>query len=426
MQYSTKYVRILFSLALAALSNQALSAAPSYHIIAHDFVDGVEFIHGGVRPSIANDGSVVFVGSPLPTGSEVFFVGDGSSPPVAVDFSSAGYTSVKTVKLDTIGGILFTAERSDLSVDYKGVYRTNTTGSSFATILEGEKYYMGPPNSPPPQSRLAISDNGILAFSNIEDGDGSLYTLAPGGTAVVMREGSGTYFNNQALDINNAGTVGIQMEYGDPNNGLSRGILIFDTPGDTLSSIETALERTGVGVQPRFALNNLGQVAFVLDQNITITYFDSGGTPNGSQSFTPGVYLATPTAFGTPFSFTQVADTTGQFDSFSEVRLGDDGTLVFQASVEVSPGNFETGLFTGGDPVADLLIRTGVTTNINGEDNFFSIIRLGDLNGQNQLVVQTSDFKTADQIIWRIDFGSSKSNMFVIPVPGNKAVIIDL
>jgi hypothetical protein len=197
------------------------------------------------------------------------------------------------------------------------------------------------------------------------------------------------------------------MEYTDPNNGLSRGILIFDTPGDDLSSIETTVERMGVGVQPELSMNNLGQVAFALETNITINYFDpplpGGGAPAGSQMLTEGIYIATPSPYGTPFSYTQIADTTGAFDEFGQVRLNDNGTIVFEARVEVSPGVFEWGLFTGGDPVNDLLVRTGVNTEINGQNNFFSIIRMGDLNHQDQLTFQTSDFNTTDQIVWRVN-----------------------
>jgi hypothetical protein len=196
------------------------------------------------------------------------------------------------------------------------------------------------------------------------------------------------------------------MEYTDPNNGLSRGILIFDSPGDTLASIETTIERVNVGNQPKLAINNLGQVAFVLDSPATINYFNpplpGGGTPNGSQTLTPGVYLATPSPFGTPFTFTQIADTSGLFNSFGEVRLNDNGTVVFEASVEVLPNQFESGIFTGPDPVADELVLTGKTISINAENNFFSVIRLGDLNNQNQLTFQTSDFLTTDQRVWRV------------------------
>ncbi len=383
-------------------------AAPSFDIIGQDFVGGVQFIDGNIRPSIAENGTVVFAANTLPPAGStpVFFTGDGVNPLQTADYTTAGYTNPAVVKIDSAGNLAYVGTRTAAPHDFRGVYRTTTTGSSYSTVFEVEQVF-GPPPVPSPQSRLKMSGNGTIAFSNIQDGDGDLYTAAQGAPAQVLRAGSGTFFNNQQFDVNDSGAVAIQMEYTDPNNGLSRGILIFDTPGEGLDGIETAVERTGVGVQPKLAMNNLGEVAFILDSNITIQYFDpplpGGGALAGTQSLTPGVYMSTPSAFGTPFSFTKIADTSGSFESFSEIRLNDNGTIVLQASVEVSPGNFETGIYTGGDPIADELVRTGKTININGSDNFFSIVRLGDLNHQDQLTFQTSDFNTTDQIVWRVN-----------------------
>ena len=377
---------IVCALWLSLLNADLVNAAPSFEIIGQDFVDGVGFISGNIRPSIGEDGKVVFAGTQLPVGAQSFFVGDGTNPLSPVEYSVAGYSQAKVVKIDSTGTVSFIAQRNASPMNFQGVYRTNTTGSSYSTVFEVEDVF-GPPPIPAPQHRLAVSGNGTLAFSNIRDGDGDLYTAVAGGPATVLRAGSGTFYNNLPFDVNNSGAVAIQMEYTDPNNGLSRGILVFDTPGDTLASIETAVERVGVGVQPRLAMNNHGNVAFILESNITINYFNpplpGGGTPSGSQTLTPGIYVSTPSAFGTPFSFTKIADTSGAFNSFGEIRYNDLGTVVFEASVEVSPGNYEWGIFTGGDPVNDLLVRTGVNTSINGQNNFFSVIRLGDLNDQD-------------------------------------------
>ncbi len=383
-----------------------VSAAPSFDIIGQDFVGGVNFIDGSIRPSIAENGKVVFAGSTISTNTPVFFSGDGVNPLSAADYSTTGYINPAVVKIDSANNLAFVGTRSATPHDFRGVYRTDTTGASFSTVFEVEQVF-GPPPVPNPQNRLAMSGNGTIAFSNIQDGNGALYTATQGNPEQVLRQGSGTFYNNLPFDVNNSGAVAIQMEYTDPNNGLSRGILIFDSPNEGLATMETAVERTSVGVQPKLAMNNNGDVAFILYSNITINYFDpplpGGGTPDGSQSLTPGIYVSTPSAFGTPFSFTKIADTSGAFDSFDEIRFNDNGTVVFQASVEVSPGVFETGIFTGGDPFNDLLVRTGVTTSINGEDNFFSIIRLGDLNNNDQLTFQTSDFVTTDQRIWRVN-----------------------
>lgn len=408
------------AVAISTLAGSVATAAPSFDIIGQDFVGGVRFIDGNIRPSIAEDGTVVFAGNDItPTISlPMFFTGDGVNPLSKAQYTVAGYDSVSVVKIDAAGNLAFVGTRAAAPHDFRGVYRTNTTGSAFSTVFEVEQVF-GPPPVPNPQNRLVMSGNGTIAFTNIQNGDGNLYRAAQGAPAEILRAGSGTFFNNQQLDVNDSGTVAIQMEYTDPNNGLSRGILFFDTPGEGLATMETAVERTGVGIQPKLAINNLGQVAFILDFDITIDYFDpplpGGGNPNGSQSLTAGIYVATPSAFGTPFSYTKIADTSGAFESFSEIRFNDNGTVVFQASVEVSPGNFETGIFTGGDPVNDLLVRTGVDTLINGQNNFFSVIRLGDLNHQDQLTIQTSDFNTTDQIVWRVNN---------VPEPGSISLLL--
>lgn len=387
-------------------STSVASAAPTFDIIGQDFVGGVNFIDGSIRPSIAENGKVVFAGTTIPGNTPSFFVGNGVGALDVAGYSTSGYTNPAVVKVDAVGNLAFVGTRTAAPHDFRGVYRTNTTGTSYSTVLEVEQVF-GPPPIPSPQSRLAMSGNGTIAFSNIVNGDGELYRAPQGGAAQILRAGSGTFFNNQRFDVNDSGAVAIQMEYTDPNNGLSRGILLFDTPGEGLASIETAVERTSVGVQPKLALNNLGQVAFILESNITIQYFNpplpGGGSLGTTQSLTPGVYMSTPSAFGTPFAFTKIADTSGLFNAFNEIRLNDSGAIVLEASIEVSPGNFETGIYTGGDPVADELVRTGKTININGEDNFFSIVRLGDLNHQDQITFQTSDFITTDQRVWRVN-----------------------
>jgi len=414
-----RHIGVGSAIALSLCVANTSFSATTFDIIGQDFVGGVEFIDGSIRPSIAENGKVVFAaGAIQPVGAiPAFFTGDAVNPLQSADYTTAGYTNPAVVKIDSAGNLAYVGTRTANPHDFRGVYRTTTTGTAFSSVFEVEQVF-GPPPQPNPQSRLAMSGNGTIAFSNIKDGDGDLYTATQGNAATILRAGSGTFFNNLPFDVNDSGAVAIQMEYTDPNNGLSRGILIFDTPGEGLAGIETAVERTGVGVQPKLAMNNLGQVAFILESNITIQYFDpplpGGGSLDGTQSLTPGVYMSTPSAFGTPFAFTKIADTSGAFETFNEIRLNDNGTIVLEASVEVSPGNFETGIYTGGDPIADELVRTGKTININGDDNFFSIVRLGDLNHQDQLTFQTSDFNTTDQIVWRVNN---------IPEPGSVALL---
>jgi VCBS repeat-containing protein len=191
----------------------------------------------------------------------------------------------------------------------------------------------------------------------------------------------------------------MDMEYGDPNAGLRRGLLMFDTPGDTLATIETTLER--VGAQAQVAINNAGQVAFSLDAPVTIQYFTpplpGGGVPSSTLTVPAGVHRATPTPFGTPFSFTTIATPADGYSAFGKVALNDSGTVVFEAN-----HNSNTGVFFGANAATDTIAITGEDVTVGGRSQFFSIVRLGGLNDANQLAIQTSDFRTTDQQIWRV------------------------
>ena len=60
------------------------------------------------------------------------------------------------------------------------------------------------------------------------------------------------------------------------------------------------------------------------------------------------------------------------------------------------------GVFFGSDPVADQVATSGVDIVIGGATQFFSVVRLGGLNNAHQLAIQTSDFRSTDQKIWRV------------------------
>jgi hypothetical protein len=179
---------------------------------------------------------------------------------------------------------------------------------------------------------MRMAANGMLGFGTNINGNGGIYRVPAAGMPELLRAASGTYYNNGALDVNDAGTVCVQMEYMDPNSGLSRGLLVFDTPGDTLATNETTLMNAGVGVQPRVAMNSAGQVAFSLNDTVTIHYYTpplpGSGMPSGTQTLQPGVYLATPVPFGTPFTYTLIASNADGYSDFGEIDLNDQGVVV--------------------------------------------------------------------------------------------------
>lgn len=380
-----------------------------FTLIATDFVNGVQFINGNVRIAINASGQVAFVATELPPPSSGFsqavFVSQPGGSLAKLPTETLMHVDIMALQLAPNGEVAFVAtNNTDPAMPLRGVYRGNAVADTITALLEADPTWsFGDPGGPPPQPRLAMSANGTLAFSTLVSASGGLYRSTLAGPPELLRAGSGTYFNNQAIAVNDSGAMAVQMEYGDPNAGLSRGVLIFDTPGDTLETIQSAGERTSVGWQPRIAMNNLGQVVLSINSSVTIQYFTpplpGGGAPSSTQTIPPGVHRATPTAFGLPFTFTTIAAPADGYTSFGDVAINDSGTVAFSAGLP--DGN--SGVFFGSDPEDDAVAVTGEDIVIGGVNQFFSIVRLGGLNNAGQVAIQTSDYRTTDQKIWRVE-----------------------
>lgn len=379
-----------------------------FTLIATDFVDGVHFIDGNERVAINSSGQVAFVATelpPPPSGfSQAVFVSQPGGALAKLPTQALMYLGVKGLQIAPTAEVAFVASNNtNPAMPRRGVYRGNAATGTITALVEADPAWsIGDPGGPPPQPRLAMSPNGTLAFSTLVSANGGLYRSPLAGPPELLRAGSGTYFNNQAFAINDSGAMAVQMEYGDPNAGLSRGVLVFDTPGDTLASIESAGERASVDWQPRIAMNNHGQVVLSINSSVTIQYFTpplpGGGMPSSTQTIPSGVHRATPTVFGLPFTFTTIAAPSDGYSSFGDVAINDDGTVVFSA--DLPDGN--SGVFFGPDPEDDAVAVTGADIFIGGVRQFFSIVRLGGLNNAGQVAIQTSDFRTTDQRVWRV------------------------
>lgn len=385
------------------LPRPARAALPpaNYTRIATDFTGGVYFIDGTVRCSINPAGWVAFVASQIvygtPTFTKAVFLGAAGSLS-RLDTESRGY-AVSAVQIGVDNRIAVAATRSTAGTTGQGVYRVAKL--AITTVYEGLlPYSFGMP--PPAQKRLVMSNDGTtLAFSSLLSGQGGLYRAGFTGAATQVRPGSGVFYNNRALGVVGAsGAVAAEMEYGDPYGGLRRGALVFDSPRDSLGTIESTIERAGIGQVVSPALNGLGQMVFAVNNDVTIPYFSQplgGGVPTTSLTVPAGVHVATPTTFGSPFTFSTVAAATDGYSNFGQVAINDAGVVVFEASA----GSGRSGIFFGRDPVANVVAVTGQEMPLANEDHFFSIVRLGGLNNLGQVAFQTSDFRTTDQQIWR-------------------------
>lgn len=392
---------IMTGMIVATLYSNSRSDPLTFTLIADDKLHGT-YIEKNVPASLADNGTVVFRG--LDTlSSDALFSGNGLTNPVMVDLGDTGwinflssYDDIHSPQVISSGEIVFIAKRSILHValgvvQFQGIYRAMLGGSGSDTLFEG-----GPlGHHPVPRHNVAMAETGLVAFSTIANGNGAIYSGSVAGTPAVLRNGSGTFFNTLGIDINDAGLVPIQMEYSDSTIGLSRGILIFENPGDDLTTINTAIEKLNVGSQPQPVINNHDQVAFSLNNSVTLPLFLT--------TFNAGIYKANPTAFDVAPDLTMIVGTDGPFDSFGRVEMDDFGNIVFEATLD----NNVSGIYGGPDPLLDRIIQEG--DQIDG--NTVLDIRLGELNNSGQVAFITTDTSLIDRV-YRVQGGP-----IVIPAP---------
>ncbi|MBC7783689.1 MAG: hypothetical protein H7144_07600, partial [Burkholderiales bacterium] len=92
-------------------------------------------------------------------------------------------------------------------------------------------------------------------------------------------------------------------------------------------------------------------------------------------------------------TYTQIANTTGAFNSFGRVVINDAGNVIFEAGLDAGGGS---GIFEGGDPVADKLLLLGESLQ---PGKIISVIQLGDINSSGQFTLLTSQFG-GDRQVW--------------------------
>lgn len=369
----------------------AFGAEPTFSLIAEEFAGGVPWIKTGIPVPLSEDGKVVFPTEALGTFADgLHAYAGGLLTPIPL---AAGQDNVNSVALDSAGHVAFVASRQAGTSQFRGVYRTTTSAAPVTTFHEDLQTF-----DPGPAVRfVAMSENGTVAFSSIVSSSGALYRGPITGAPTVLRGGSGIFFNTQRMDVNDSGTTAVQFEYTSPVGGLSRAILAFDTPGPTLAQTRSAVEQTSVGVQPMPSINDSGRIAFSLNSTIQMRFYDppnnAAGTLLETITLTPGVYVTDPVAVGIgPRTYTQVASNAGGFDTFDRVVINDAGRVLFEATLD--GGGF--GIFAGGDPEADALVRFG--DELQPGRNL-TVIELGDLNNADQFTFLTSYFG-GDRQVW--------------------------
>lgn len=324
-------------------------------------------------PAVNESGDVVFLGESA--GTQVLLVGNGG-PLTTIDIASHMLRLVTEVRLDNAGDIAFTATRTCAGRTCRGAYSIDTSGS-FTILLELPPPLVGQPRVGP---GIGLSPNGIVAFSSITDGSGALYRGPVTGPAIVLRAGSGQFFNTlRGIDVNENGTVAVQMEHRVPGRNFERGILLFDEPGQSFDTLRIAIAGLNVGQQPLPAINCAGTVAFRLGR----------GFPEN-----PIVYKANPVGFFDAPDLTLIADLSGEYTDFRRVVIND--TLVL---FEAMRGAASFGIYSGPDPNASKVLEPG--DSLGG--NIVTSVVMGQLTNSGQLSVALTDSHDPRPQIWRID-----------------------
>src|SRR5690606_20327427 len=130
------------------------------------------------------------------------------------------YTPDLGVQIRAPGDIVFMANRESEAGDdcfgyMRGVYHGQSTGGGVSLLYEtchASQYGRG----------VAMSNNGTIAFSTVVNGSGSIHRGSIGGPITVLQSGSGEFFNNRQIAVNDEGRVMLEMEYSD---GFAGGLM---------------------------------------------------------------------------------------------------------------------------------------------------------------------------------------------------------
>jgi hypothetical protein len=353
-------------------------------------------IEFGVRPALSQDGTVVAAES------AALLISDGSTLST-LDLSSEDLdltaSNRKAVQVRDAGDIVFVAARAGTSCvgSARGAYRIATAGGAVSTLRETCTTGTSEPRI---GFELAMSPNGTVAVSDIQNGAGAIWRGPVAGPLTQLHAGSGELYNTGAIDVNDAGRTPVQMEYFDGfAGGLMRAVLVFDTLEQPKADLDTVIEKMGIGSQPPHAINASGTAVLSIGA-MTITI---GGVPT---SYVAGVYRATPTQFNTPKMLALVADLAGPYCRFGNVDINDDGDVAFEAALDAgtncASASFD-GLFRGPDPVKDrIVVREDEKL---GDHRYFDSIRLGELNNADQVSFLTSYSEPLVEPVklWRAD-----------------------
>ena len=205
------------------------------------------------------------------------FVGDGQAV-YPINVSTSGLSRPRSIKLNG-DALVFIADAPNA----RGVYVVHRAGGPITPL-----HVLSGAGKLPSFGDVGLSANGTVAFATVCSdcgrGGGSVFSGSRFGTIGELQRGAqggtgGFLYNSQYLDLNDRGQVAVQAEY---LPDYRRAIFVLQRPGDPIGNVDTAVEGLPIGSQPRPALNNRGEVAYVLDRSQVILATASRfGPPKG-------------------------------------------------------------------------------------------------------------------------------------------------
>jgi hypothetical protein len=361
----------LFVAALAACLATPVAAQSRYTFTR--IADTSGFPDGILAPVALNDdGQVAFVAT-RPGGVRGVFVGRGGAVTTVADTSSI-FTFFGLPGINGLGQATFFANRGNHLVGYYSGLNGATTivESRGAMVSSGGDIFSSPSGS---FSAVQISLRLPRQAQAIVAGDG--------GRVIRIADTSGLF---QHLDgdprVNASGRVAFHGVRRDFSEG------IFVGKGGALSMIADTSSGAFVFFNDAPAINDRGDVLF------------EASVDGSSGSAINGLFL------GRHGEISTVVDSTGAFGDFGLYPgLNARDEIAFQGTTNsVDPAQSLTGIFTGGDPVADRVVAVGDSLDGSTVSGFDTLSFVSSLNnaGQIAFLVFLSDGRTG---VYRADPG---------------------
>jgi hypothetical protein len=378
----------------AVLLGVPIGARAEFVVVASEGTAGVTI--SGVDPSIAEDGTVAFIGG---AEKQLIYVGSPDTPAAltTIDLTTFGLTEATSVHTQA-GYVVFIARRGDDFPATRGVYALPLAGGPLRTLIEGcSGDFCEPDSLRGPREfysrSLAISPNGTVAFSTVTNGAGAIYRGPVEGSASILQPGSadgGFVFNTINLDVNDECKVTVQSEYS-LDMGLRRGIFVLQVPNETAPEVQTVLHNLNVGNQPEpsFAANS--HVLYGRETNGTVDAIIRGiGVPYGDHPD------------GAPVGAEVLIDDLGPYAYFGRLNPIDQGVVVgaeagnfaFEAFLE----DARHGVFTGADPVANGVLVDGDAVS----GGVVRAVSLGSVNSNGQVVLLVEVERGPDDLVTEV------------------------